>query len=108
MVHSARPLKRSPSSLPSRAMRPARSLVWITSGERKENILEPWRPGGGAQLGERATAAHSALRQQHEAVAHAFCVRELVNGQEQRAAAPRNTAQQCHHLTCLPQVEAVK
>src|SRR4051812_3175376 len=60
--------------------------------ERKEDLFEIVRRGRAAaagdrgELGERAFAADAAVAEQHEPIAHARGVVDLVNRQEQRAA----------------------
>src|SRR2546428_8596005 len=109
MVHSARPLATSHSSLASNGWNGARGTT-AGSGERKEHLLQP---GGGlaglrAQLRQRADATDAPFRQQHEAVADARGVAQLMNGENERAPIARNVAQYVYDLARLPQVEAVE
>src|SRR6516165_1752886 len=78
MVHSARPLRTSRSSLAKSGVSGALLTVTV-SGERKEHVLQSRRVVAArrAQLVERAHAAHAAVRQQHEAVADPLGVDEL-------------------------------
>src|SRR6516225_5642885 len=81
-ANRARPLATSHSSLASNGWNGARRTT-AGSGERKEHLLQP---GGGlaglrAQLRQRADAADASFRQQHEAVANARGIAQLVNGE---------------------------
>src|SRR5262245_35360144 len=107
MVHSARPLRTSRSSLPNSGARLARLTVTV-SGERKEHVLQSCRVVAArrAQLLERADAVHAAVRQQHEAVADPLGVDELMNREDERAAAGGHIAQHAHDLARLLEVEA--
>src|SRR5215831_10378663 len=104
MVHSARPLTTSRISLASKGWNGARRTT-AGSGERKEHLLQSGRGLAGlrAQLRERAGAADAPFRQQHEAVADARGIAQLVNGENERAPVARNVAQHAHDLACLPQ-----
>src|ERR1700745_2597533 len=108
MVQSARPLATSHSSLASNGWNGARGTT-AGSGERKEHLLQP---GGGlaglrAQLRQRPDAKDASFRQQHEAVADARGIVQLVNGENERAPIARNVAEHVHDLARLPQVEAI-
>src|SRR5262249_8663240 len=109
MVHSARPLATSRISLASKGWTSARRTT-AGSGERKEPLLQPGRglPGLHAQLRERPHAAHAPVRQQHEAVADARGIAQLVDGENERAPIARNVAQHFHDLAGLSQIEAVE
>src|SRR4029077_18153263 len=109
MVHSARPPASSRSSLASRGPSGA-CRTSAASGERKEDLLQSGlrHSGARAQLGKRAGAANVAVDEQHEAVADALGVEQLVNGQNQRASAARDVAQHGHDLARLAQIEAVE
>src|SRR5215470_13300081 len=109
MVQSARPLRMPRSSLASSGLSGVRRTA-MTSGERKENVLQA---GGqqlclGAQLLERAGPAHGAVREQHEAVADALGVGELMDREHERAAGWSYATDQPHHVAGLSQVEAVE
>src|SRR5262249_11821230 len=107
MVHSARPLATSRISLASKGWNGARRTT-AGSGERKEHLLQPGRglPGLSAQLSERAGAADASFRQQHEAVADARGIAQLVDGEDERTPIARNVAHHVHDLARLPQVDA--
>src|SRR5215203_5748425 len=109
MVHNARPPTTSHSSFLRSGASGVRRRNDV-SGERKKNVLESCRGLSrvGAKLSERADTAHPAVRQQHETVANALGVRELVNGQHQGAAVRRHSTQQPHYLSGLPDIEAVE
>src|SRR5262249_11020906 len=109
MVHSARLLTTALSSLASNGWNGARRTT-AGSGERKEHLLQSGRGLSGlrAQLRERAGAADASFRQQHEAVADARGIAQLVNGENERAPIARDIAQHAHDLARLPQVEAVE
>src|SRR6266403_4125113 len=81
------------------------------SCERKEDLFEigaDRQPGRSRQLGQRANAHHAAAGEEHEPVAYALGVAELVDRQHQGAAISRLVSQQVHHLACLAQIEAVE
>src|SRR5215472_11300441 len=80
------------------------------SGERKENILQSSRTESGApaQLVERARSANVASGEQHEAIAHAFGVHQLMNSNNERAPACRRLANELRHVARLSQIEAVE
>src|SRR5215813_9147169 len=109
MIHSARTLATSRSSLASKEWNGARRTT-AGSGERKEHLLQSGRGLAGlrAQLSERAGAADASFRQQHEAVADARGIAQLVDGENERAPIARDIAQYAHDLARLPQVEAVE
>src|SRR5262245_60484283 len=94
IVQSARPLAMPHSSLTSRGRSGARRAGLMTSGERKEHVLQTgcWQTCLATQLVERAHAADRAAREQHEAVADALGVVELMNRQHECAAARRHAA----------------
>src|SRR5262245_21200079 len=92
MVQSARPLRMPRSSFMSSGRSGVRRTA-MTSGERKEDILQACRPQTcrpqlrlSAQLVERAYAAHRAIREQHKAVADAPGIAELMDREHERAA----------------------
>src|SRR4051812_2247497 len=109
MVQSARPLMLPRSSLTSRGRSGVRRTA-MTSGERKEDILQAGRHqlGLGAQLVERSGATHRAVREQHKTVADTLGVGELMDREHERAAGCCNTTDEPHHVTCLPQIEAIE
>src|SRR5258706_13518204 len=85
-----------------------------SSGKRKKDLLEiaacaaAARRGHGGELLQRPFAARAAAAEQHEAIAHARRVANLVNRQEHRPARRRVGAQRLRHLAALAQVEAVE
>src|SRR5712691_6553968 len=94
MVHSARPPAICHSSFVSSGRNGARS-AWLASGERKKHILQS---GGNArarpELVERALCADAAAGEQHETVAYALGVDELMGERttvRPAAAIRRNT-----------------
>src|SRR5215475_7230848 len=109
IVHSARPVITPHSSLASRGRNGAWAAV-AASGERKEHILELGRRerGARAQLVERARTANSAAGEQHETVAHALGISQLMNGEKERAPARRRFANELHHVPRLPEIEPVE
>src|SRR5262245_10772003 len=109
MIQSARPPASSRSSLASRG-RSGACRTTAASGERKKDLLQSGlrQSRARAQLGERAGAVDAAVDEQHEAVADALGVEQLVNGQNQRASVARDLAQHAHDLPRLAQVEAVE
>src|SRR5262245_42328162 len=109
MVQSAHPLTMPRSSLTSSGGSGVRRTV-MTSGERKEDILQAGRrqPCLGAQLVERSRAAHRAVRKQNETIADAFGITELMNREHERTAGCCNTTDEPHHVAGLPQIEAVE
>ena len=81
--------------------------------EGKKDLLEPCaihigEAGKRTQFGERAHAHHAAAAQQHQAVAHAPGIHQLMNRDEQRAAARGNGAQQRHDVAGLPKIQAIE
>src|SRR4051794_20919643 len=66
--------------------------------EREEHLLDTHarrigHPGPLAKLGKRPLAGHAPIGEQHEAIAGAAGIGELVNGKEKRAPPGRLTAQ---------------
>src|SRR5215475_1247893 len=109
IVHSARPVITPHSSLASRG----RNGAWATvaaSGERKEHILELGRREGGARakLVERARTANSPVGEQHETVAHALGISQLMNGEHEPPSTRCRLANKAHDLAGLPEIEAVE
>src|SRR5260370_39917229 len=103
LVHSERTLATRHSSLASNGWNGA-CRTTAGSGERKEHLLQP---GGGlaglrAQLRQRADATDASFRQQHEAVADARGIVQLVNGENERAPIARNVEQHVQELGRLP------
>src|SRR5260370_42388387 len=86
MTHSARPLTISQNSL-ARSGRSGACASIDVSGERKKHLFE----SRGRQIRaltkllERAGAAHAPGGQQHEAIADALGVRQLVDCEDERA-----------------------
>src|SRR5262245_9372902 len=77
--------------------------------ERKKNLFEDAPPFGlRREFVERALAAHASAAEQDEPIADARRVVDLMNRQEQRAAARGVGAQGLRHLADLAQVEAVE
>src|SRR5437764_2308635 len=109
MVHSARPLSTSRSSLASSGAMPARWTL-TASGERKEHVLQSSRvlAAARAQLVERADATHATVGQQHEAVADPLRIDQLVNRKHERAPAAGKIAQYPHDRARLLEIEAVE
>src|SRR5258705_10280627 len=109
MVQSAQPLTMPRSSLTSRGRSGVRRTA-MTSGERKEDVLQAgWHQlGPGAQLVERSGAAHRAIRKQHETVADAFGIGELMDRENDRAPGRCNAANEPHHIARLPQIETIE
>src|SRR5262245_18432678 len=104
--HSARPEKISQSSLASSGA----SGAQIDSGERMESVLQAGvgQVDAHAQFRQRATTAHAAVGQQHEAIAHAFGIGQLMNGEDQRAPLAGYATEQLGDGARLPQVKAVE
>src|SRR5436190_20741350 len=75
------------------------SGAWL--GERKECLFQRAGAGAGGQLIERALAADRPAAQQHEAVAHAGGVADLMDRQHQCAAVARKRSQRRRHLASL-------
>src|SRR5258705_13330593 len=109
MVQSARPLMTPRSSLTSRGRSGVRRAA-MTSGERKEDVLQAGRDqlGLAAQLVERPSAAHRTVREQHETVADAFGIGELMEREYERAPGRCNAANEPHHIARLPQIETIE
>src|SRR3954468_21486997 len=109
MVQSARPPASSRSSLASKGPSGA-CRTSAASGERKEDPLQSGlhQSGARAQLRERAGAADAAVDEQHEAVADALGVEQLMNGQNQRASAAHDVTQHGHDLARLAEIETVE
>src|SRR5262252_10118113 len=82
--------------------------------KRKEQILEvQWVVGvrgaqARGQLLDGAFRANAAGAEEHETIAHARRVADLMDGQEQRASGGGVLAQRRAHLARLPQIEAVE
>src|SRR5664280_3691653 len=81
--------------------------------EGKEDLLEPGalhigQTGEGSQFGQGADADDTAAAEQHQAVAHAGGIHQLVNRDEEGAAARGNGAQERHDVAGLAKIEAVE
>src|ERR1039458_7506565 len=81
--------------------------------EGKEDLLEPGAVHAGetgerAQFGQRAHTHYAAAAEQHQAVAHAGGIHQLVNRDEEGAAARGDGAQQRHDIAGLAKIEAVE
>src|SRR5438309_92092 len=100
---------RSSSTVPSPTMRPRLSRG-STLCERKHDPLQAAfnHPGLPAQFVERALADHAAEAEQHQAVADARGVGELVDREKERAVAARDLAQERHYVARLAEVETVE
>ena len=61
-----------------------------------------------AKLVERARTANSAAGEQHETVAHALGISQLMNGEKERAPARSDVANELHHFAGLPEIEPVE
>src|SRR5919204_364085 len=109
MVHSARPLAISRSSLRNNGAVAMRRGATV-SGERKENVLQTAGrfPASRPQLVERADTAYTAVGKQHKAIADPFGFDQLVNCNNEAAPVLRRVAQNARHLSRLAQVEAVE
>src|ERR1700730_10569627 len=100
------PVASSRSSLRSTGPMGARG-----SCEGKEDLLHigaKWQSCSRRQLGQRASATHTAAAQEDEPVAYALRIAELLNREHEGAAISRFVSQQVHHLAGLTQVETVK
>src|SRR5262244_1384333 len=106
MIHRARPLTISHSSLPSSGRSGARGCVDV-SGERKEDLLEArvGKAGMGPQLAERPDAAHAAVGQKDETIADALGVGQLMNREDERAAVRGLAAQHAGDRARLAEIE---
>src|SRR6266540_1147009 len=108
IVHSARPPRICQISLASSAPNGARSAA-LVSGERKKDVLQSRGNAGPCpQLVERALAANATAGEQHETVAYALGVDELMGREHDGSTRCRRSAQDGHHLTGLLEIEAVK
>src|SRR6266849_2525121 len=98
-VHRARPPAISRSSFANSGQTGALRAHDV-SGEGKEDVLQiPARTVGPAtQLSERTDTSNSAVCQQGETVADLFGISELMDRQEQRAAARCHSPQDTHHV----------
>src|SRR5262245_26864961 len=114
IAQSARPLTMPQSSLTSRgrsgAVRNMTPRDMTTSGERKEHVLQADRSQSCfcTQLIERAHAADFAVGEEHEAIADALGVVELMDCQHERATAGRHAPNERRDLARLSQIEAVE
>src|SRR2546423_15463776 len=88
MVHSARPPNTARSSFSTSGRKGAPRIV-NTSGERKENLLQTSmrQRGSRTQLVEVAGPAQPAVRKQDNAISNALGVSQLVNSENEGAAA---------------------
>src|SRR5580693_976681 len=64
--------------------------------------------GESRELRDRAFTAYAAAAEQHEPVAEARGIADLVNGEEERPAARHVYAQRRRDVTRLPQIEPVE
>src|SRR6476659_630795 len=81
--------------------------------ERKHRLLEigcgrPDVAGLRAELVTRAVAADPAAAEQHEAIAHAGGIADLMNREEERAAGGRMAPQGVADLPGLPKIEPIE
>src|SRR5262252_7053524 len=102
ITHQARDASSSRHSLASSHANRSTALT-AGLGPRKHGLLEI-----AAQLVDRAFPFDASAAQQHEAIAHAGGVRDLVNRQEQRPPRRRVIAERRADLARLPKVEPVE
>src|SRR5258707_1584996 len=109
MVHSARPLRISHSSLISSGLRGA-SWTRNVSCERKKDILQSSRgePRSRAEVIQRSGATNAAIGKENEAVTNPFRVQQLMNRKDKRSALGGFSAQDAYDVANLPEVEAVE
>src|SRR5258706_2690055 len=95
---------------PARRMSSRMSSCPTALGERKKDLLQPsvGEPRLLAQLRKRSLPGHLPLAQQHQPVAHARRIRELMNGEKKRAALRGIRPQQSHHVASLAEIEPVE
>src|SRR5262245_16235713 len=109
MVHSARPLTISASSLASSGCSDGAHRRYGL-GERKEQFLQRYAPSTGlrSQLVERTYRPHLPSRDKDETVANPLGVGQLVNGENERASFDRLTADHLNDVASLPKIEAIE
>src|SRR3954452_6289659 len=109
MVHSARPLTVSHSSLTSSGVRGA-TCTRNNLCERKEDVLQTslCKPGLHLQIVEGAGASNATIGQEDEAITNTLCIRQLMYRKRQCSAGRRLPAQHVDNLASLSKVEAVK
>src|SRR5262249_6185446 len=73
-------------------------------GERKKHLFEPGvvlKAGSRTQLGHRSLAHDAPTAEQHEAIANARRVGELMDREKKRAPERRELAERAHHVARL-------
>jgi hypothetical protein len=89
-------------------MAPRAQLAYASARNTLSEIAAERQPCRGCQLRRSAGSDHAAGTEEHEPIADALGIAELVDGEQQGAATQRLVSQQAHDLACLPQIEAVK
>src|ERR1035437_10162673 len=109
------PTMRSSSQKEREAMSSRNSLARSQRNlrEGKEDLLEAGvgrigETGEPAKFLQGADAHHAAAAEQHQAVTHAGGIHQLVNGDEEGAAARGDGAQKRHYVAGLAKIEAVE
>src|SRR5690242_18589819 len=79
-------------------------------GEGKKDLLDIRAGASGArpQLVERSLANDASIAQEHEAIANARGVVQLMDREEERTAGGRYATQEGAHLAGLPEVQSVE
>src|SRR3954466_12137489 len=102
---NAKPAKRAERNVSSAGL----ATFAFPSGKRKKHLFEVGRRRRSARRGERhelierAFAAHRSAAQQHESIAHARRVRQLMNRQEHRPAGGGVRTEGLRHVAALPE-----
>src|SRR6202165_796935 len=109
IVHRARPLRISHSSLISSGLRGA-SWTRNASCERKKDVLQiaNWIPGSRAKIIQCPNATNTAIRKQNETVTNALGIHQLMNRKDEGTALGGFIAQHFGHRADLSEGEAIK
>src|SRR5258706_11817203 len=109
IVHSARPLRISHSSLTSSGHR-GHSRNRNGSCERKKQVLQTstCASRSRAKIIQRPHAANTAIGKENEAIADSLGVQQLMDGKNKCPALGDLFAQHTGNVACLPEVEAVE
>src|SRR5258708_36612103 len=108
MVHSARPLRISHSSLTSSGLRGA-SWTRNVSGEGKKDILQisSCNASPRTQITQRPRSTNAAIAKENEAVTNPLSVQQFMNRKDKLAALSRFPPQTADDVATLPKAEAV-
>ena len=85
----------------------APQLVQVSARNTSSSLAECFS-GSRAKLVQRANAANLPIREQHEPIADAFGVAQLMDGENEAAPPAGHVTEHAHDLARLPQIEAIE